>query len=115
MNQTDEAVVAARTKLASLKPSPDTTAFEAGKEVMEKLRSLHMVLGSTMESMLQVGTRSVDCLFACVQQTGSLNARGVSQVAGILGLGRHPIWTRLIYSAHSNRNCCCCCTAGGGQ
>lgn len=51
---TGDAVVAARAKLSALKPSPDTTAFEAGKEVMEKLRSLHMVLGSTMESMLQV-------------------------------------------------------------
>lgn len=52
--KTDEAVVAARTALASLKASPDTTAFEYGKEVMEKLRSLHMVLGTTMEQMLQV-------------------------------------------------------------
>jgi hypothetical protein len=49
----DEAVVAARGVLSSLKPAPDTAAFEAGKEVMEKLRNMHMVLGSTMESMLQ--------------------------------------------------------------
>lgn len=46
--------MSARATLSSIKPSPDTTAFEAGKEVMEKLRNLHMVLGSTMESMLQV-------------------------------------------------------------
>lgn len=63
-----ESVQSARAALSSIKPSPDTTAFEAGKEVMEKLRSLHMVLGSTMESMLQVwraevegGWRGRDC------------------------------------------------------
>ena len=50
----DEAVQAARAALSSVKLSSDTTGFEAGKEVMEKLRNLHMVLGSTMESMLQV-------------------------------------------------------------
>lgn len=46
--------MAARAAIATLKPSPDATAFDVGKEVMEKLRTMHMVLGGTMESMLQV-------------------------------------------------------------
>jgi hypothetical protein len=39
----DDKVQAARAALASLTPSSDTTAFDGGKEVMEKLRSQHQV------------------------------------------------------------------------
>lgn len=56
----DEAVIAARAKLSTLTPSPENIAFDAGKEVMERLRQQHSVLGSTMEGMLgEIGSKFV--------------------------------------------------------
>ncbi|WIA37453.1 hypothetical protein OEZ86_014371 [Tetradesmus obliquus] len=59
-DEQNEAVRNARAALAALAPSSDTTAFDGGKEVMERLRSQHPVLGSTMEGLLaEVGSKFV--------------------------------------------------------
>eukprot|EP00882_Tetradesmus_deserticola_P022364 GHRQ01024266.1.p1 GENE.GHRQ01024266.1~~GHRQ01024266.1.p1 ORF type:complete len:604 (+),score=307.17 GHRQ01024266.1:373-2184(+) len=59
-DEQSESVRNARAMLAALSPSADTTAFDGGKEVMERLRSQHPVLGSTMEGLLaEVGSKFV--------------------------------------------------------
>jgi hypothetical protein len=62
----DEVVLKARGMLKAVAVPPDAAAFEAGKEIMERLRSQHMVLGSTMESMVQVRACVCEVLYCAV-------------------------------------------------
>ena len=48
----------ARAALAALTPAPEALAFDAGKEVMERLRATHGPLAATLEALLgEVGGR----------------------------------------------------------
>ncbi len=53
-------MVAAKAALDDLRPGSDVSAFEAGKEVMEKLRSSHPMLGASLEAMMvEIGGKFV--------------------------------------------------------